>query len=421
MKQRLPKSLTAPLCAFAAFITLTAVAAAQPHGFVVLHSFHGSDGAQPSAPLAIDKDGNLYSTTANGGDLNCSSPQGCGVVFKLNALTGSYSLLHVFTGSPDGQNPEAGVIRDAAGTLYGTTDAGGNGCSPGSCGSVYQVTAGGQEQVLYSFTGGPSDGAGPVGSLFKDAGGNLFGTTGSGGVQGVFGSAFEVKPTGAETVLHLFQQSPDGAAPETGFVADSAGNLYSTTALGGSANSNCMGVGCGTIFELSPNGSGGWNESVVYSFQGGSDGLQPNGNLVEDASGNFYGVTAGGGSNTNCGTFGCGTIFKLTRTSSGWTESVLYNFTGGNDGGNPRSMVRDSHGNLYGGATSSGKDHDGTLFEFTADGKFKTLHTFTGTDGQQPLVGLLIEQPTTVIFGAASGGDPSCQFIGCGVVFAYAP
>jgi hypothetical protein len=223
-----------------------------------------------------------------------------------------------------------------------------------------------------------------------------------------------VNPSGAETVLHFFTQSPDGAAPQAGYVSDAAGNLFSTTALGGSQNGGCAGVGCGTVFELTPSG-GTWNESVIYSFLGGSDGIQPKGNLVEDASGNLYGVTVGGGS-TNCGSFGCGTVFKLTRTSSGWTESVLYRFTGAADGANPDSLVRDSQGNLYGGTTS-------TLFEFSAEGRFSVLHTFSGgADGTSPQVGLVIGGSRPVILGAAArGGDDSSCNGGCGVVFAYAP
>ena len=137
-------------------------------------------------------------------------------------------------------------------------------------------------------------------------------------------------------------------------------------------------------------------------------------------------MTAGGGSNTNCGTFGCGTVFKLTRTTSGWTESVLYNFTGASDGANPRSLVRDSEGNLYGAATSGGQSFGGTRFKLSPDGHFTILHSFTGgADGANPQVGLVIERLQPVIIGAASaGGDPNCKGFGlpgCGVVFAYVP
>ncbi len=424
MEQRLPKSLTMPLCAILAFIVVISsdvIAGAQPHGYIVLHRFHGNDGSAPLAPLAIDSAGNIYGTTTGGGDLNCNAPNGCGVVFKLKMSGGDFDLLHLFSGAPDGAFPEAGVIL-GGGKLYGTTDSGGGTCQPSGCGTVYQVSSTGQESVLYSFAGGPADGAGPVGSLFRDAGGNLFGTTGNGGIQSVFGTAFELNTSGAESFLYLFTQSPDGAIPVAGFVSDATGNLYSTTALGGSQNSNCQGVGCGTIFELTPSG-GGWTESVVYSFLGGSDGLQPAGNLVKDGSGNLYGVTAGGG-NPNCGTFGCGTVFKLTRTASGWTESVLYSFTGASDGANPRSLVNDSQGNLYGAATSGGQHSNGTLFALSPSGQFRVLHSFTGgADGATPQVGLVIEQPQPVVIGAAGGGgDPHCNnSIGCGVVFAYAP
>lgn len=424
MKVRLQKSSRMPLCAIFVFmivITSSVIAPAQSHGYIVLHRFHGNDGSDPMAPLAVDSAGNIYGATTGGGDLNCNAPSGCGVVFKLKMTGGDFDLLHLFSGAPDGAFPAAGVIL-GAGKLYGTTQSGGGSCQPGGCGTVYQVAPTGQESVLYSFAGGPSDGAGPVGSLFMDAGQSLFGTTGSGGIQSVFGTAFELNASGAESVLHLFTQSPDGAIPVAGFVSDAAGNLFSTTALGGSQNSNCMGVGCGTVFEETPNGQGGWNESVIYSFLGGSDGLQPAGNLVKDASGNLYGVTAGGG-NPNCGSFGCGTVFKLTPAQGGgWSESVLYTFTGASDGANPGTLVGDSQGNLYGGTTSGGQYSNGTLFALSAGGEFKILHSFIGgPDGARPQVGMVIERPQPIIVGATSGGgNPSCP-PGCGVLFAYAP
>lgn len=410
MHARLPQSSTTQVCAILILaMASAAVGSAQTHGYIVLHTFDGQDGSSPSAPLAIDHHGDLYGTASTGGDLSCNAPNGCGVVFKLSASSG-FTLLHAFTGAPDGSSPEAGVILGAGGNLYGTTTAGGSGCSSYGCGSVYQLEPTGQESVLYSFTGGTTDGVGPSASLFQDAQQNLFGTTGSGGIQNVFGTAFEVSPSGAETVLHLFAQSPDGAFPGAAFVADAAGNLYSTTALGGSQAGNCAGVGCGTIFELSPSGAS-WNESVVYSFLGGADGIQPRGNLVKDASGNLYGVTAGGGS-PNCGSFGCGTVFRLTRTSSGWIESVLYTFTGAADGANPDSLVADSRGNLYGATTS-------TLFALSSEGHFRVLHTFASD--ARPQVGLVIGQSQPIILGAtAAGGDTSCNG-GCGVIFAYAP
>lgn len=432
MNQRLPKSLIVPLCAISLFTLVmasTAPARAQ-HGYTVLHRFHGGDGANPLAPLAVDRQGNIYGTTSMGGDLNCSAPNGCGVVFQLKANGGDPDLLHIFTGPPDGEFPAAGVVPGPNGTFYGTTQSGGSGCPPSACGTVYKVQQTGRETVLYNFKGGPSDGASPLGSLFLDENQNLFGTTASGGQQGVFGAAFELTPSGDETVLHFFTNffasSPDGSIPAAGFVSDAAGNLYSTTQTGGSSNPNCNGVGCGTVFELTPNGSGGWNESIAYSFLGGSDGYKPIGNLAEDASGNLYGVTAGGGSNTNCGSFGCGIVFKLTRMSSGWTESVLYNFTDGLDGAGPDSLVSDSQGNLYVATTNGGGQNiHGTLVSLSPSGQLTVLHSFTGgPDGASPQVGLMIEKPNTIILGAtAGGGDPTCSGFpnGCGVVFSYAP
>ncbi len=216
----------------------------------VLHSFSstGSDGANPSAGLIADAAGNLYGTTAFGGaGTNC--PSGCGTVFKLMP-TGTLTVLHSFGGS-DGANPSAGLIADAAGNLYGTTADGGAGTNcPSGCGTVFELTPTGTLTVLHSFTF--SDGANPFAGLIADAVGNLYGTTISGGVSGR-GTVFELTPTGTLTVLHSFTGS-DGGFPSAGLIADATGNLYGTTSEGG-ASANCSVFGCGTVFKLTPTGT----------------------------------------------------------------------------------------------------------------------------------------------------------------------
>ena len=191
----------------------------------------------------------------------------------------------------------------------------------------------GSENALYSFSGG-SDPKFPYAGLIFDKAGNLYGTTEFGGANNQ-GTVFEITPNSngswTETVLYSFTGSTDGGQPYGSLVLDAAGNLYGTTNFGGSSNCN---LGCGTVFELTPS-SGGWKETVLYTFTGGSDGREPYARLLSDASGNLYGTTLLGGNIGSVCSTGCGTVFKLTHGSSGWTESVLYAFQGGADGASP--------------------------------------------------------------------------------------
>jgi uncharacterized repeat protein (TIGR03803 family) len=277
----------------------------------VLHSFCSlpgcSDGNDPFAGLIADSSGNLYGTTLGGGASNA------GVVFKLSP-GGTETVLYSFTGGSDGAFPQAGLIADSSGNLYGTTSAGGasGGCGEPGCGTVFKLSPSGTETVLYAFKGFPSDGQGPAG-LIADSNGNLYGTTQVGGTRVVFcpsgcGTVFKLSPGGTETVLYAFSSFGDGAHPYAGLIADSSGNLYGTTYDGSAPCSEA--AGCGVVFKLSPDGT----ETVLYSFTGGSDGGSPFAGLIADSSGNLYGTTAvGGASGCNVG-LGCGVVFKLTGT-----------------------------------------------------------------------------------------------------------
>ena len=295
----------------------------------VLLSFDYSHGARPNAGLVSDKAGNLYGTTQQGG------ANSYGVVFKL-APDGTENVLHTFAGfSSDGAYPVDGLVRDAKGNLYGTTQHGG----PGDNGTVFKVAKTGAETVLYAFAGG-SDGAWPYGSLVEDAAGNFYGTTIEGGAHSD-GVVFKLSK-GTETLLHNFGGS-DGMYPVAGLVLDGSGNLYGTTKQGGAH-------GAGTVFKVAPDGT----ETVLYSFAGTSDGAFPMCNLLMDKKGNLYGTADGGGAH------GSGTVFKI---SSKGAESTLYSFAGGTDGANPQaSVVRDGTGNLYGTTSSGGAHNDGTVF-----------------------------------------------------------
>ncbi len=368
---------------------------------------------------------------------------------------GTYSLLYSFQCSPDGQFPEAGLVRDSSGNLYGTTEAGGQYGN----GTVFKLASDGTETVLHSFAGSPSDGDGPIyGSLTLDDAGNLYGTTVFGGQFGQ-GVVFRVTTAGAESILHSFCQRSactDGAEPEGGVARDSAGNLYGTSSLGGSGwgvifkrtaggtysvihtfdNSltdggdptsnltldslgNLYGTtyeggaaSDGTVFEVTATGT----ERLLYSFKGDPvDGALPvGGGLFEDTSG-LYGVTNEGGAE------GFGVLFKLTP---GGAESVLLNLSGGAGGKYPiDSLARDAAGNLYGTTLYGGgpgcADGCGALFELTTTGREIPLHEFTlnsSSDGASPYGGV-IRDPSGNLYGTLRLGG----FQACGAVFKYTP
>jgi uncharacterized repeat protein (TIGR03803 family) len=196
----------------------------------VFHNFTGTDGASPLAGLIMDSTGNLYGTTANGGTYNA------GTVFKLDP-SGNATVLHGFNPSTDGGYPEAGLIMDSSGSLYGTTAYRG---SSANGGTVFKVDPSGNLTVLHIFGG--NDGLNPVAGLIMDSSGNLYGTTAYGGANGA-GTVFKIDPSGTETVLHSFNSSVDGGYPYGGLVMDSSGNLYGTAAYGGSN-------GDGTVFKI---------------------------------------------------------------------------------------------------------------------------------------------------------------------------
>jgi uncharacterized repeat protein (TIGR03803 family) len=312
----------------------------------VLYSFTGAeDGDQPYASLIRDAKGNLYGTTYWGGvSTKCNGGNGCGVVFKLDK-SGKETVLHSFTGNGgDGANPYDGLVLDAKGNLYGTTEFGGgsSACS-GGCGVVFGVNTAGKETVLHRFSGG-TDGAGPLAGLVLDAEGNLYGTAQYGGALGA-GNVFMVDKARKETVLYSFSGGTDGGQPLLGYlVRDARGNLYGTTTFGGTN-------GQGTVFKV----DSAHGETVLHSFSGGTDGSYPYAGLVRDAKGNLYGTTNQGGAS------GYGTVFMLDKAGD---ETLLHTFTGtGGDGAYPYDdLVRSTNGNLY-GTTFSGGANANACFE----------------------------------------------------------
>lgn len=321
----------------------------------------GSDGATPQGSLLRDEAGNFLGTAAGGGNFSatCSSSGGCGVVFSLGSGRAE-TVLYTFTGGADGASPHGGLVADAVGNLYGTTYGGGlsGGCNGYGCGVVFKVGAAGNETVIYTFAG-PPDGAFPIGALILDSAGNVYGTTTAGGVSGGCfgygcGVVFQVSPSGTETVLFTFTGGLDGGFPGGDLVRDADGNLYGTTVYGG--GTPCSdGLGCGVVFKLDPQA----NETVLHSFSGGSDGAFANAGLTRDAGGNLYGTTIEGG-DLSCGSgLGCGTVFKLSPTGN---ETVLHNFTGGADGALPQGGLVSYRGYLYGTTTSGGTYGLGVAF-----------------------------------------------------------
>jgi uncharacterized repeat protein (TIGR03803 family) len=273
----------------------------------VLHDFGaGSDGSEPRAGL-IDVDGTLYGTTLEGGSYPCygSSYSPCGTVFSITP-SGAEQVLHSFSGYPnDGAEPDAGLI-DVKGTLYGTTGYGGRGeCyySGFACGTVFSITTGGTESLLHSFTGHP-DGAFP--SVLIDVKGTLYGTTSSGGKHGL-GTVFSITTGGAERVLHSFGAGSDGRIPYAGLI-ELHGKLYGTTSGGGAYSCGTAHAGCGTVFSITPGGT----EKVLHSFGSGADGARPFASLIELNGTLYGTTLGGGthSCGSNCG--GDGTVFSIT-------------------------------------------------------------------------------------------------------------
>lgn len=299
----------------------------------LLYSFTYADGKSPFGGLVIDKSSNLYGTTAGGG------ANGDGTVFKLTKK-GIQTVLHSFSGGPgDGAGPYGSLVMDKSGNLFGTTVGGGT----LGFGTVFEISSAGVYKVLYNFAGAP-DGAGPVASLFMDKAGNLYGTTASGGTYSNSGTVYKITAGGVYTKLHDFDIfTGEGAAAWGGVILDAAGNLYGTTNE--------------TVFQLKPDGT----FTVFYTFgsQAG-DGSGCFSGLTMDAAGNLFGTTLYGGSSANC-QGGCGTVFEVTGPGA---EKVLYSFTGAPDGNYSQAgLVMDPAGNLYGVTGFGGASGDGTVFK----------------------------------------------------------
>ena len=340
----------------------------------VVYSFSGgSDGAGPQAGLIADGAGNLYGITAGGGGTGCWN--GCGTVFELSSSAGgtwSETVLYRFTGGADGGTPTGRLVLDAAGNLYGATQSGGelscSGVESAGCGTVFELERGSSgewtESVLHAFAGGPGDGAAPLNmDLTFDGAGHLFGTTEIGGANG-FGAVFELfRDTSGKWkthLLHSFRGGNDGATPSAGVILFN-GNLFGTTYAGG--NGCFSSVGCGIVFELTHSNSG-WTEKIIHRFHF-SDGDGPTYSLLGDSAGNLYGTVFDGGSGS-CSV--CGTAYELSPSANGaWKETMVYHFGSSlDDAGTPLGgFIRDKAGNLFGTTELGGTTGQGTVYEIT--------------------------------------------------------
>jgi uncharacterized repeat protein (TIGR03803 family) len=293
----------------------------------------------------------------------------------------TYTVLHAFTSGTDGAVPGP-IIRDAQGNLYGTTRFGGiPSCGEDTCGTVYKIDSAGNETVLYSFESG-NNGSNPIAGLVRDSAGNLYGTTQGNGFINGSAVVFKIEPNGQETSFDIAGLS--ACCFDSPLALDKQGNLYGMSPFGGQPNCglNSFGLGCGTLFKLTPAG----DFTVLHVFNG-TDGMQPEGGVVLDGKGNLYG-TANFGGELSCQSLGygyaepgCGTVYKLDSRGN---FTVLHTFTGPGDGSFPLGLIVDAAGNLYGLAQNGGDEIPqsnfeygvGTIFKVDTSGNFSVLFTF---------------------------------------------
>lgn len=384
--------------------------------FSVIYAYTGGNGsAHAIGGLVFDRRGNLYGTTAWGGQ---DAP---GTVYELER-SGSGFVYHDLYDSGSGAKgafPWDAPTFGPNGSLYATM----NDDAVDNHGSIVNLqppasfcrttSCPWNAADLYNFTG-RNDGANPQSGVVFDSHGNMYGANVNDG--GGYGVVYEMTPSGqgwTYQVIYTFTGGADGANPDTPLLIDSAGNLYGAAMSGGAPG--CQGFGCGTIFKLSPSGSG-WTETTLYSFHDGSDGSAPSGTLVFDPAGNLYGATAGSDG------AGGGTVYELTPSGGSWTFTLIYDLPGA--GAGPfGGVARDTAGNLYGATWGDGAYGDGNVFKLTptANGwTFTTLHDFTnGTDGSNAM-GAPIVDSNGVVYGTTyDGGAPVCG--GCGVVYQITP
>jgi uncharacterized repeat protein (TIGR03803 family) len=434
-----------PLVAIAILMCGSVARAANPT-FVTLYSFNGVPDGEDAMGRPLGGNGALYGTTVGGGAGSCpfdGSDEGCGTIFELTppAISGGQwteSVLHSFTGGPDGFFPYTGLSQGGNGALYGTTLFGGSGqCTDGyppvvvGCGTAFElsppVSPGGSwtKTVIYSFPGTDAASSQPSG-LVIDKNGSMYGTTVGGGASNA-GTVFKLNPPVSpshpwtETTIYSFAGGSDGSGPSAGVTFGRDDSLYGTTSLGGASN-------CGTVFQLTPPSSpgGDWEERPIHTFAYDAGGYYPYKGVVVGSGGSLYGTT-----NTADGQ---GTVFELTPPSSpggAWAYSVLLSFDSVSLGFEPVGLAIGAGGVLY-GATSTG----GTGCPFGCGIIYKlapprspggawhqtTLYSFTGGDDGWGPTSLDMSE-SGILYGTTEFGavqSPTCGS-GCGTVFELRP
>ena len=329
------------------------------------------------------------------------------ILLRTASAGTSYEILHSFADKPGTcPNPVASVIFDQSGNLYSTTNFW-NGC-------VFELMpeAHGhwKEKTLYAFAKySKTDGAQPWAPVVFDKTGNLYGTTGGGGGSGCYnfgcGTIFELTPAAdghwKETIIYRFKDQADGFSPGAGLTMDASGNLYGTSNLGGNVSCN-QGYGCGTVFKLSKSRGGSWDKTTLHAFAGGRDGADVWAGVILDSAGNLYGST----SDCYNSCQGNGTVFELVSTHGKWQHKVLFRFTGGSNADPVGILTLDPEGNLYG--TAAGAACCGTVFRLSRSGKEwkqQILHTFSGYDGAEPVSGVILDKAGNLFGTTPIGGS----------------
>ncbi len=381
----MPRGYLSPLVFRISTLLALAIIFTCPAFGQIVYNFRGTpDAAGPVSPLLADGAGNFYGTTDAGGTF------GYGSIYELPA-SGGDRVLYSFTGGADGANPSGKMLSDGSGNFFGTASRGGNdsgNCAYfNGCGVVWQLLPSGSLRVLHTFTGG-ADGAEPLGGLVRGAAGVFYGTAVFGGTNsgdcapqtdepiGGCGVAFQIERERTYSVLHTFTGGSDGQFPNSSVARDAAGNLYGTISYGGgSTSAECTSLefkGCGVVYKIDPSEQ----ESVLHVFSGSPDGAFAEAGLIPDPDGNVYGTTVRGG------TADYGSVYKVDASGN---ETVLYSFTGGNDGAMPLAgLIRDGLGNLYGTTTlGPNPGHPcgatcGGVFRLTPRGKEIVLYKFRG-------------------------------------------
>ena len=414
-------SAATAVAAFFLLASLSLFTSQLAHGqtFQVIHTFTGeTDGGNDWSGLVMDQAGNLYGSAGGGLAGNCWGGA-CGLVFKLSRAGSAWTLspVYLFQGGADGDGP-FGLSFGSDGSLYGATSSGGylgGGCGSLGCGTIFKLTrasCGGAictwaKSVLFDFSG--SNGNSPGGVVFDHAG-NLYGTTALGGSWNL-GTLFKLKPSNGEwieTVLHSFGGPADGEVPTNPVTLSANGVLYGTLSYGSSDY--------GRVYQWTS--SGGYSTIYVFRDVTPNSGGNPYTGVILDGAGNLYGTTVAGG-------FGGGTVFEMFPRDGSWGFANIYNFTGFGIQGPESDLLMDAAGNLYGTTFGDGAHGNGTVFKLTrgeSGWTYTDLYDFTGgADGGGP-IGTLVMDSSGNLYGAAEyGGNPACYQYGCGVVFEITP